>query len=95
MEVNMFNKIQRFLPREAPNFLHSLITRVEKLLRVGDGRGIVWIIIGLGIFLRLFQYLHNRSLWLDEASLALNLIEKTFSELLQPLDYGQMARVTS
>jgi hypothetical protein len=64
---------------------------VEKIRQWMNPRRVVGIIIGLGIVLRLVQYLYNRSLWLDEASLVLNLIEKTFSELLQPLDYGQMA----
>ena len=64
---------------------------VAKFLQWMNPRRVVGIIIGLGIILRLVQYLYNRSLWLDEAYLAMNLIEKTFSELLQPLDYGQMA----
>jgi hypothetical protein len=52
-----------------------------------------WILIGLGIILRLTQYLFNRSLWLDESLLALNIIEKSFSELVRPLDYWQGAPV--
>ena len=64
---------------------------VEKIRQWMNPRRVVGIIIGLGIVLRLVQYLYNRSLWFDEVSLALNVIEKTFSELLQPLDYGQMA----
>jgi hypothetical protein len=41
-----------------------------------------WIIIGLGIILRFRQYLFNRSLWLDEAYLAVHIVDKSFSELL-------------
>ena len=44
-----------------------------------------------GIALRLKQYLTNRSLWSDEASLALNIVERSFKELAQPLDYHQGA----
>ncbi len=50
-------------------------------------------IICFGIVLRLTQYLSNRSLWLDEAYLALNIINRSFSELLQPLDTFQAAPV--
>lgn len=45
--------------------------------------------IGTGI--RLWQYFLNPSLWMDEASLSLNVIERGFSELLQPLAYEQAA----
>jgi hypothetical protein len=44
-------------------------------------------IIGVGIILRCAKYLANRSLWLDESFLALNLIKKNFFELTQSLDY--------
>jgi len=50
-------------------------------------------IICFGIVLRLRQYLFNRSLWLDEALLTLNIISRSFLELLQPLDYRQGAPI--
>lgn len=52
-----------------------------------------WLIICLGVVLRLAQYLFNRSLWLDESLLALNITNRSFSELLEPLDYYQGAPV--
>jgi hypothetical protein len=45
----------------------------------------------IGIILRMWQYAANRSLWLDECSLALNLIHRSFAGLTQPLDYNQTA----
>lgn len=53
--------------------------------------GLSWTIIGYGILLRLAQYLFNRSLWLDECLLALNIVNRTFNQLLKPLDYFQGA----
>ena len=50
-------------------------------------------IIGFGILVRLVQYLFNRSLWNDEAALALNIVNRAYLELLQPLDYNQGAPI--
>src|SRR5712692_1214244 len=48
----------------------------------------LWIIICCGALLRLAQYLFNRSLWFDEALLAHNIINRSVSGLLKPLDYA-------
>jgi hypothetical protein len=47
----------------------------------------------VGVAISLFQFLYNRSLWGDEAMLALNIIHRSGAELLQPLDYVQVAPV--
>ncbi|MBE0656106.1 MAG: hypothetical protein IH602_00365 [Bryobacteraceae bacterium] len=47
--------------------------------------------ITLAILLRLLQWYHSRSLWFDEAVLALNLIERDYLSLARPLDYDQAA----
>jgi hypothetical protein len=46
-------------------------------------------LILLGLLLRLRQYFTGRSLWLDEAMLALNIVGRSFSGLTQTLDYNQ------
>jgi hypothetical protein len=63
---------------------HSLGTRQGWLL---------WGILGAGAILRLQQWFFCRSLWLDEAKLALNIQNRSFIELLSPLDYNQGAAV--
>ena len=62
-----------------------------KLLMKPDYMG--WSLIAVGIILRLRQYLANRSLWSDEASLAVNIANRTFGGLTQPLDYHQAAPI--
>jgi uncharacterized membrane protein len=52
-----------------------------------------WIIILIGAILRGVQYLYNRSLWLDESMIALNIIDRSFFELLKPLSHSQSAPV--
>lgn len=47
--------------------------------------------IGLGTLIRIVQYFTNRSLWFDEVSLVLNLLERNYVELLGALDYNQAA----
>jgi hypothetical protein len=49
------------------------------------------VVMLLGIALRLRIYLENRSLWLDPAMLALNIIDKDMGQLLGRLDMGQAA----
>lgn len=51
----------------------------------------IWIVILLGLAFRLVPYIENRSLWLDESSLALNIVKRSYSELLLPLDFDQGA----
>lgn len=65
----------------------------EKLPLLVSGK-LHWSIISIGVALRLIQYFLNRSLWIDEAFLALNITERSLPELLfQPLAYNQAAPI--
>lgn len=52
-----------------------------------------WFFVALGAGLRILEYVANRSLSIDESFLALNLIEKSPSELLRALEFNQAAPV--
>ena len=49
--------------------------------------------IGVGAALRIWVLTQRGSLWLDEASLALNVLGRGFAGLARPLDWGQAAPV--
>jgi len=52
-----------------------------------------FLLLGVGVLLRVAQYLANRSLWLDEAYLAPTILHRSFAGLLRPPDYGQIVPV--
>lgn len=59
-------------------------------LRIGGlttVQNLTWAAIGFGIVARLFQYLHNRTLWTDEAALALTIADRTYAELTSTLGF--------
>lgn len=71
-----------------------LLNKVEFFLKSNSILDVLPLtIVIVGILLRLIQYFINRSLWIDEAFLALNIINKSWLELLNPLDYNQAAPV--
>src|SRR5688500_2083746 len=51
------------------------------------------LVIALGFMLRVIQFLFNRSLQVDEAMLSLNIVHRSFTALLLPLDMNQSAPV--
>ena len=70
--------------------MQTISSRIKAIVK-SDSIG--WLLVLLGIALRLRQYIANRSFWHDEANLALNLVDRTFSGLTQPLDYDQGAPI--
>jgi hypothetical protein len=58
-----------------------------------DWRWATVMAIALGVVFRVAQYLANRSLWLDEVYLAMNIINRPFAELLRPLSDNQGAPI--
>ena len=58
-----------------------------------DGLAIhgLWVILIAGVVIRLGIYIHNRSLWQDEAALAANIVGHSWGHLLGRLDYKQVA----
>lgn len=56
-----------------------------------SARGAILLLAAMGIALRLVPLLADRCLWIDEAMLALNLVERSPAQLLGPLDWNQGA----
>jgi hypothetical protein len=54
-------------------------------------RRVVWAFVALGVFLRVVAYAMNYPLWDDEAFLAASFVSRGYTDLLRPLDYGQIS----
>ena len=85
-EVGRFRRRPDLLVRELLDSFWSLLKRRYTSI-------LPWIIILIGVVLRFVQYLYNRSLWVDESLIALNVVERSFFGLLFPLNYGQSAPI--
>lgn len=66
---------------------------MQRILKNTDKifNGIAFTLLVLGIGLRIIVYLQNRSLFLDEANLARNIVERNFLQFFSNLDYDQYA----
>lgn len=66
-------------------------TALTSLLR--SPHRVALVVICSGIAARLYLFFLNRSFWTDEAKLALNVVQRSFAGLLDPLDLDQAAPV--
>jgi hypothetical protein len=53
--------------------------------------GLVTLIVLFGLALRTYHYVRNPSMWHDEAALVLNVLDRSWLELLGPLDFHEAA----
>jgi hypothetical protein len=60
----------------------------EPLLSSVAANQLIWALVGLGAALRVARYAVDRSLWLDEATLALNIADRPFRHLFGTLDFA-------
>ncbi len=63
------------------------------MLKLNLEQKIINALVIFGVLLAFTQFIYNRSLWLDEAMLALNIIHSNSQELLKPLTYRQAAPI--
>jgi hypothetical protein len=70
----------------------SIVTRGWKSFLTWEKAAAALLIL-LGALLRLRQYLTGRSLWADEAMLALNIVERDFAGMFHLLDFDQGAPI--
>ncbi|MDR0507386.1 MAG: glycosyltransferase family 39 protein [Dysgonamonadaceae bacterium] len=62
-----------------------------RLKSLANEKNILRLLIIYGVAISLVQFLANRSLWIDEAMVSLNIIHRSPAELLKPLNYAQSA----
>jgi uncharacterized membrane protein len=63
----------------------------DRVARILFSRQLIFVLLGLGTVLRIAQYASNRSIWFDEALIALNLMDRPLSGLTGTLDFNQGA----
>ncbi len=69
------------------------LTRLRRVrVRISVGM-LTSAVVGIGILIRLASWRFDRSFWLDEILLALNITNRSFAELWKPLDHDQGAPV--
>lgn len=71
----------------------ALTDEVDRPDRRSFVLGTIVAVSTLGVLARGAQYLANRSLWHDEAFIALNLLDRGFAALFIPLDHHQVAPI--
>lgn len=74
----------------ASKSLSNLYTRYKNL---NNFEKLSIALIFIGVAIRIYHYIVNRSLWLDEALLSNNIISRDFAGLLTPLDDRQIAPI--
>jgi 4-amino-4-deoxy-L-arabinose transferase-like glycosyltransferase len=84
--------VETSAPLRSPAPLPAISQQLSSAAWLGIGYvGWLWIIAGAGIAARLEQYFFNRSLWLDESLMALNVLHRSFAQLTHPLQYQLVA----
>ena len=84
--------VTRLAPHSPKRLVVGLTSSERGLaLRLLRSRELVLVLVGVGVVLQIAQYLANRSLWVDEAWLSLNLIDRPLTALTKPLDFQQAA----
>lgn len=63
----------------------------ERLVRAATSPRVAWALVAVGVVLRSVHYAFDRSLWIDESFIALNVLTKPWHSLAGTLDYTQGA----
>ena len=71
--------------KEHPYLVSSGVS--QKLSQISNSNKLPWIIIFIGVALRLIRYLHNTPLWFDETVYAVDIINRSLTEFIHPSPY--------
>lgn len=73
-----------------------MLNVLRKIIKLNSNNYLNFILscfILLGVLIAIYNFFGFRSLWLDESSLALNIVPGNWCELLKPLKYNQVAPI--
>ena len=80
-----------------PRLNHDAMTSANDAMasdircRPGPWTLAVWLVLLAGVALRVWAFAADRPVWIDEAVLADNIVERSFSRLIEPLAHNQTA----
>jgi hypothetical protein len=72
--------------------MHRTMGNSQSGLKAPSPKPLLWVILAFAVLVRVLSYTSDRSLWIDEAMLSLNIIQASFQQLLlHPMQYFQVA----
>jgi hypothetical protein len=85
----MPSKTASALPKDTTRFAGRSLASGEWFRRIEVAPWLPWSIIAVGVLLRFREYLFDRSMWLDESFLALDIMHISLRQVFRPFANGQ------
>ena len=85
--------IANSLEAMSPHATDRAAGRAHRFLAWAVSDWAVWVVVALGTIVRLRLYLANRSLWLDESMVGINILDRSLLGLTGALEYAQRAPI--
>ncbi|MBN4050317.1 glycosyltransferase family 39 protein [Desulfobulbus sp. AH-315-M07] len=76
---------------DRPNAARRQLERMRDAARRHANNALTWTIFAAGALFRVIEYSSGRSLWVDEAHVAIDVVERSYVALAEPLHLGSVA----
>src|SRR5207249_3884507 len=89
--MSLLSRKEKPMQASVGNAVATPARLLSRLPRLVDARYLLVALVVLGLAARCRQYFSTPSYWYDEAFLMTNVFEKSFVQLIGPLDHAQVA----